>query len=242
MNLRRLLPTLAVLLLALQALAAAASGEGRIEAEARVLLASTARSLGADPRSTRITGVTVRGDSASADWQVSRASGTLSFVQYAGRWIADQVPAADPAVNVSIDPAGGTFAPNPAQTAGYRLRLRYASSTASAAKFSFAYGRLPTTAEFLPYPTPPTFSADAVFFFDLTLSGEHPVTFSPGSQLEVWFPFVLDDRLRYELTIEGAQQFVGPLYASPFDNTLRFALPAFTAIPDKQLAGEIDGD
>ena len=242
MNLRRLLPTLAVLLLAPQALAAAAAGEGRIEADAKVLLASTARSLGADPRSTRITNVTVSGDTASADWQVWRASGRLSFVQYAGRWIADQTPAANPALDVSIDPAGGIFTPDPAQTAGYRVRLRYAPGTASMARFSFAYGRLPTPAEFLPYPTTPNFTADAVFFFDLTVSGKHPVTFSPGSQLEVWFPFVLDDRLRYELTIEGAQQHVGPLYASPFDNMLRFALPAFTAIPDRQLVGEIDGD
>ena len=143
-----------------------------------------------------------------------------------------------------IQPAGGTVAAWGSQTAGYAFSMRYASNDAPAnAAFSQVYGRAPTNAEFLPYPTPNGFySSDAAFYFDLTIHATKPLTFASGSRVFVWFPFVLDDTLRYNLTIGFADKPIGPIYATAFDNTLEFELPSFTVTPGKQLMAEIDGD
>ena len=143
-----------------------------------------------------------------------------------------------------LQPAGGTVAAWGSQTAGYAFSMRYTSNDAPAkAEFSQVYGRAPTNAEFLPYPTPNGFySSDAAFYFDLTIDATKPVTFASGSRVFVWFPFVLDDTLRYNLTIGFADKPIGPIYATAFDNTLEFELPSFTVTPGKQLMAEIDGD
>ena len=143
-----------------------------------------------------------------------------------------------------LNTTGGTVAAWGSETAGYAFSMRYSANDAPAtAEFSQVYGRAPTKAEFLPYPTPDGFySSDAVFYFDLTIDATKPVTFAPGSRIFVWFPFVLDDTLRYNLTIGFADKPIGPVYATAFDNTLEFELPAFTVVPGKQLMAEIDGD
>ena len=139
---------------------------------------------------------------------------------------------------------GGTVTAWGSQTGGYAFSMTYASNDASEkATFSQVYGRAPTQAEFLPYPTPSGFySSDAVFFFDLTIDAPNSVTFAKASRIFVWFPFVLDDTLRYNLSIGFADKPIGPIFAKVFDNTLEFELPAFTVTPGKQLMAEIDGD
>jgi hypothetical protein len=53
---------------------------------------------------------------------------------------------------------------------------------------------------------------------------------------------VLDDTLKYRLSFNGGEDSVGPIVGSIFDNVLHFDLPGFTALPGKELMGEIDGD
>ena len=103
------------------------------------------------------------------------------------------------------------------------------------------FARPPTDAEFLPYPTVSNFVSTAVAYFDLTLNSTAPVVFSVMS-IDIWFPFVLDDSLQYDLTIGYADKPVGPIYAKPFDNVLHYVLPGFTATPGRPLMAEIDGD
>jgi|GEM_PF-1311393 len=143
-----------------------------------------------------------------------------------------------------VDSHGGVLAPFPrSATAGYDLSIAYAKNNAAlGTTFEQIYARRPTDAEMLPYPTPMNFSADAVFYFDLTLDGPKPVTFAPGTTIEVWCPFVLDGALHYNLTISAADKPIGPVYGTLFDNVMRFQLPGFTAFPGKALMAEIDGD
>lgn len=124
----------------------------------------------------------------------------------------------------------------------YQVFLTYTKNDASAkALFAPTYMRAPTPAEMLPYPTPYYLSQNAVCFFDLGVDTSKPVAFTAGSTLEVWFPFVLDDKIRYDLTLAYAGIPIQPIYAKPFDNTLRFSLPAITISPSKPVMGEIDG-
>ena len=104
------------------------------------------------------------------------------------------------------------------------------------------YARPPTDAEFIPYPTPAQYVPNAVLYFDLRINGTSPVTFAQGTTIDIWFPFVLDDRLNYDLTIGYADKPIGPIYARAFDNALHFVLPAFTVTPGRALMAEIDGN
>ena len=92
----------------------------------------------------------------------------------------------------------------------------------------------------MPFPTPWNFSANSVIFSEITIESPKPVSFAAGGKLTIWFPFVLDDTLRYNMTIAYTDPMVGPLYAKPFDNTLQYTLPAFSAQPVKILKLEID--
>lgn len=142
-----------------------------------------------------------------------------------------------------IYPAGGTIWQLRNFTSGYDLRIAYTKNNAPpAAHASQLYARPPTKAEIIPYPTTWRFLSTAVLYFDLTFNGATPVTFQPGTTIDIWFPFVLDDTLKYDLTIGFADGPIGPVYAKPFDNTLHYVLPGFTATPGRTLMAEIDGN
>ncbi len=145
--------------------------------------------------------------------------------------------------DLSIKPAGTMVHLNRSETSGYDIAIRYAANDAiPSAKFQRVYVRPPTAAEFLPYPTPFHYVSDAVVFFDISIDAQKPVSFQKGGTFDVWFPFVLDDTLKYRLSFGGGQEPVGPIVGTIFDNVLHFDLPGFTALPGKELMGEIDGD
>src|SRR6185437_4776895 len=84
--------------------------------------------------------------------------------------------------------------------------------------------------------------ANAVCFFDLAIAGSNPVAFKPGTVIDVWFPFVLDDQLEYSVSFFSNDKGSGLIKGGVFDNTVHFVLPQFTLAPDKPLMAEIDGD
>lgn len=145
--------------------------------------------------------------------------------------------------DLNVHESGGTLEPLRSATSGYALTFHYAPNTAPAGSaFQEIRVRPPTHAEFLPYPTPFRYVSDAVMFFDFGVGGTQPVSFQRGSALDVWFPFALDDALKYSITFSAGSTSVGPVTGSIFDNVLHFDLPAFTAAPGQTFMGEIDGD
>ncbi len=145
----------------------------------------------------------------------------------------------------AIVSAGGVVRPNRSATAGYALTISYARNDAApGTTFSRVYVRAPTQAEMLENPVPPRGwgGPDAVCFFDLEIQSSRPITFTAGTKVEVWFPFVLDDTLKYELGFVSDGTSTGPAYASIFDNALDFTLPSFSIAPRQTLMAEIDAD
>jgi hypothetical protein len=122
---------------------------------------------------------------------------------------------------------------------GYRVGLHFAQSDSSndAAITDFRT-RIPTQAE--SWITP---GGNSYFFFSGTVKSEQPVHVHAGTTLDVWFPFVLDDALRYSITLAAPHLMsIGPIDGTLKDNTLHFTLPAFTAPPGADLMGEIESD
>jgi hypothetical protein len=233
---------------------AADSGSPRdaaaIRTDAKILLAHRARLHGADPREAVVTDLTVAGEKADLSWTIGSMNGRMTLRRRGGRWW-DVTPsmranAAPPGCSVCGDAVrtqGGALQPPRGETAGYAFSVTYAKNDASPGTiFSQFYARSPSPAEFLPYPTPGSFTSNAVLYFDVSVTGPRPVTFDAGSSIDVWFPFVLDDRLRYDLTIGFANAPIGPVDAIPYDNTLHFVLPGFTVAPHTTLMAEVDGD
>jgi hypothetical protein len=147
--------------------------------------------------------------------------------------------------DVQIHTRGATVRPSRVETSGYDITLSYARNDAPAdAMFSRIYARPPTAAEFAPNhaPAPGWGGPDAVCFFDIELHASKPVTFQAGTTMDIWFPFVLDDQLRYNLSFFSDEKPSAMIFGTIFDNTLHFVLPAFTIAPDKPMAAEIDGD
>jgi len=143
----------------------------------------------------------------------------------------------------TIRPGGGTLWQIASATSGYDITIAYSRNDAPVGTSAEPlYARPPTLAEIIPYPTTPHFISTAVLYFDLTLEGSAPVTFQPETTVDIWFPFVLDDTLSYDLTIGFADRPIGPFYSKPFDNVLHYTLPGFTATPGRTLMAEIDGN
>lgn len=143
----------------------------------------------------------------------------------------------------NIDPHGGTLWQIASYTSGYDITIEYRRNDARFATYTQpVYARPPTAAEIIPYPTTLHFVSTAVLYLDLAIEGSAPVTFQPGTTIDIWFPFVLDDTLAYDLTIGFAKEPIGPLYSKPFDNVLHYKLPGFTVIPGQTLMAEIDGN
>lgn len=144
--------------------------------------------------------------------------------------------------SVHIGGSGGIAAPPRPETSGFGLALTLSKNDASAGFSPTLYARAPTQAEIIPYPTTYHFVSNAVVYFDLAIDSAKPVTFAPGTTIDIWFPFVLDDTLQYDLTIGFADRPIGPIYAKPFDNVLHYTLPGFTISPGHELMAEIDGN
>lgn len=148
----------------------------------------------------------------------------------------------DPAV-IPVSSGGGVALPARQTTSGYDITVKYANNNANAgANFARIYARAPTPAEFLPNPTPFRYTSDALMFFDIIIDAPKPVSFQRGTSIDVWFPFNIDESLKYRMSIGGGQEPIGPVIGSVFDNVVHFELPGFTALPGKELMGEIDGD
>jgi hypothetical protein len=144
---------------------------------------------------------------------------------------------------VAVTPKGGPVQISGRDSDPYQISITLAPSNAPAgAMLTRLYARPPTAAEFLPFPTPYRYVSDAVMFFDIIVDSSKPVSFQKGTAFDVWFPFVLDDTLKYRLSFGGGEEPVGPIVGTIYDNVLHFELPGFTALPGKELMGEIDGD
>lgn len=141
---------------------------------------------------------------------------------------------------VRVVPPGAALAPPRNQTNGYAIAVTLGAISEPAPMA--LYARAPTAAEFLPWPAGYEFTSNAVCYFDLIVQSNAPVTFPAGTAITIWFPFVLDDTLQYDLTMGFTQPGIGPLYARPFDNALRYTLPAFTVAAGRTVMAEIDGD
>ncbi len=141
---------------------------------------------------------------------------------------------------------GGTIHPPVrAFTSGYDFTVTYSPNDATPdARLTRFFARPPTQAEFAPShaPAPGWGGPDAVCYFDLEAGGSKPIAFAAGTIVDVWFPFVLDDQLRYNLSFFSAGKSSGMIFGTIFDNTLHFMLPAFTLVPGQALMAEIDGD
>lgn len=148
-------------------------------------------------------------------------------------------------VHIPVRSGGGTVHADFNQSsAGYDFSMRYApNDAASGTAFTRLYVRAPTAAEFLPFPTPgngvggPT----DVGFFDVEIGGGKAVRFEAGSAIDIWFPFVLDDTLRYDISYFTNGTSYGPYHGTLYDNVLHFELPAFTVVPGAPLQAEISG-
>jgi hypothetical protein len=152
------------------------------------------------------------------------------------------VPATDP-VHMPLNADGGAAWIARQDTGGYEITMRYAKNDAvPGSTFARIYARAPTPAEFLPYPTPFRYVSDAVMFFDIIIDSAKPVSFEHGTAVDVWFPFNIDESLKYRMSIGGGREPIGPVVGSVFDNVVHFELPGFTALPGKELMGEVDGD
>lgn len=143
----------------------------------------------------------------------------------------------------AVLPRGGPVQIDDSESDPYQINIRLAPNNAQpSTNLTRLYARPPTPAEFLPYPTPYNYTSDALMFFDIVFEGPKPVSFQKGTTMDVWFPFALDDTLKYRLSFGGGQESIGPIIGSVFDNVVHFDLPGFTAFPGKELMGEIDGD
>lgn len=147
--------------------------------------------------------------------------------------------------DLAVQPNGAVIRPPRSQTSGYGITISYAHNDAAPdAKIEQIFARAPSPAEFAPNhaPAPDWGGPDAVCFFDVALAARKPVTFAKGTTIDVWFPFVLDDQLRYNLSFFSSDKPSGMIFGTVFDNTLHFVLPEFTVTPGKPLMAEIDGD
>lgn len=236
----------------------------QLRSQARRLLARQARASGADPKNLVVSEVVVAGNEALLSWDSGKQRGLMRLAFANDRWWDTYEAAASKDLKITpdllahmensahtaasawrIEPSGAIVAPPRKLTAGYGMQFAFSANDAPApVKLTQVYARPPTPAEFLPnHPLAPGWgSADAVCYFDLTVGGPSNVTFKPGTAVDVWFPFVLDDQLQYSMSFFSNDKPSGIIRATIFDNTLHFVLGEFTLAPGKPLMAEIDGD
>ncbi len=83
--------------------------------------------------------------------------------------------------------------------------------------------------------------ADSVTYyaFDLFQSKLKPVAFRAGATIDVWFPYVLNQRVRYVLHLTNVNRQIPPVPGKLENNTLHFTLPAFGLRAGTKAQGEI---
>jgi hypothetical protein len=146
--------------------------------------------------------------------------------------------------DLRVKTAGGTLHPERTTMNGYDLTFAYArNDAAQGVKFTQVYGRAPTPGEMLPNPPPPKEwgGSTDVFLFDLMLDASRPVTFAAGTKVDIWFPFVLDDSLKYRISYYAAKKVSPAINGTIYDNVLHFELPAFTMAPGDTLMADVEG-
>lgn len=125
---------------------------------------------------------------------------------------------------------------------GYNFTLLYAPTDAPPGAKASLRVRAPSLSEMLDPSSPPAnygYSTGVLFFY-LDVATSKPIAFQPGSTVDVWVPWVLDDSLRYEFQMIEGKTMVGTVKGTVHDNVLHFVLPAFTAA-DGEFIGEVDG-
>jgi hypothetical protein len=146
--------------------------------------------------------------------------------------------------DVGVHDNGGELHPDRTQTQGYLFSLQFARNNAApGVAFTRVYGRAPTAGEILANPPPPKEAGGStdVFLFDLDINGKTPVQFQPGSKVDIWFPFVLDDELHYKISYFAMGQVSPEIDGTLFDNVLHFDLPAFGMAPGNSLMADVEG-
>lgn len=131
----------------------------------------------------------------------------------------------------NLQPKGSTVFTIPEVSAGYAIRFEFAPNNATAGL------RLEFDARRTQMPS----ARGVIFEFRTTPDTDQTVTFSSGTKLGLWFPFVLDSTKRYTLsfTINGksAPDLPGTLDAR---NVLHFTMPAFSISAHAPLDANID--
>jgi hypothetical protein len=84
-------------------------------------------------------------------------------------------------------------------------------------------------------------AANAYFLFNIYLKSSAYGDVSRAS-MDVWFPFVLDRRHRYTISIACNGRPLGPIVGTLQNNSLHFDLPGFVIGTDAELTGQIDAD
>jgi hypothetical protein len=146
--------------------------------------------------------------------------------------------------DLAVHENGGRLHPARPETQGYAFTLQFARNNAApGVTFTRVYGRAPTAGEMLANPPPPKNAGGStdVFLFDLDIGGKTPVQFQPGSKLDIWFPFVLDDELRYKFSFFAMGHVSPEVDGTLFDNVLHFDLPAFAMAPGDTLMADVEG-
>lgn len=146
--------------------------------------------------------------------------------------------------DLAVHDIGGRLHPPRTDTQGYLFSLQFARNNAMpGVTFTRVYGRAPTAGEILANPPPPKEAGGStdVFLFDLAVNGSKPVQFAAGSTLTIWFPFVLDDELRYKISYFAAGRVSPQIDGTLYDNVLHFDLPAFAMAPNDTLMADVEG-
>ncbi len=120
---------------------------------------------------------------------------------------------------------------------GFLISASFPRNDAPSEAFFQVEGRRPTQTE-----SWTNRDSNRYFFFTMTLSSMRAVNFPTGTTIDVWFPFVIDSKSIYSMTIEDAGRVVHVKAARYADNTLYFVLPAFFVSPAAILRGEIRGE
>ncbi len=172
-----------------------------------------------------VDGVTIDHDQATVAIHYGKHRGTASLSYHQARWWLVQATSRwSPEYYLTHDQPGILNAD------GYLATWH--SADAWSGSYENILSRAPSDAEMVGV------DANSIYFFELRV-GAKTVT-APKSTLTVWCPFVLDTQSHYSMTFAGGGVDVGHIDGTLKDNTLTFALPAFTAQPSQTVQGEIE--
>jgi hypothetical protein len=79
----------------------------------------------------------------------------------------------------------------------------------------------------------------AYYAFTVSTHSAVPIEVAAGAILQVWFPFVLDERDRYVLQLDPHSRGTETIVGTMRDNTMTFTLPALTILGHDAVRGEI---